>query len=320
MPWYETAWNWIKDFFVNHWQTIIIFFVVLIFGLIVIKIVLTVLNRAFKKSKRITPTARHFFMGLLQAFLYIIYIIALLTLLGIPTTSVIALLSAFALAISLSLQDTMSNLASGVVLVFTKPFSEGDYIELKDGTAGTVTRINMFNTKLRTPSNQVVTIPNKTVVEANVTNYSVEETRRLDITLSVAYGTDIDKVKEVGVLVANAHEKVLKDPAPTTRLNNHGASSLDFLLRVWVKRDDYWPVYFDLKEQVVSAFNAAGIEIPFNQLDIHVKDDSVIKELAPNARPEDARAPEQAETPAAVETEQAPAEQREKPNKKPKNK
>ena len=279
MPWYEIAWNWIKDFFVKNWQTIIIFFVVLIFGIILIKIILTVLDRAFKKSKHINSTARHFFLGLLKALLYIVYIIALLSLLGIPTTSVIALLSAFALAISLALQDTMSNLASGVVLIFTKPFTEGDYIELKDGTAGTVTRITMFNTKLRTPSNQVVTIPNKTVVDANVTNYSVEETRRLDITLSVAYGTDIDKVKEVGLLVANAHEKVLKDPEPMTRLNMHGASSLDFILRVWVKRDDYWGVYFDLKEQVVKAFNASGIEIPFNQLDVHVKEDVTVKEV-----------------------------------------
>ena len=300
MPWYETAWNWIKDFFVNNWQQIIIFFAVLIFGIIIIKIFVTVLNRAFKKSKRITPTARHFFIGLIKAMLYIVYLIALLSLLGIPTTSVIALLSAFALAISLALQDTMSNLACGVVLVFTKPFSEGDYIELSDGTAGTVTRITMFNTKLLTPSNQVVIVPNKTAVSCNVTNFSMENTRRLDIPLSVAYGTDVEKVKEVGLAVANAHEKVLKDPAPMTRLNNHGASSLDFILRVWVMRTDYWNVYFDLKEQVVAAFNTAGIEIPFNQLDIHVKEDVVVKETA------------------ATATEPEPAKQPQKPDKKSK--
>lgn len=279
MPWYQQMWNWIKDFFVNYWPQIIIFVCVLIFGVILIKIILTLLNRAFKKSPRITSTARHFFIAVIKAVLYIIYLIALLSMLGIPTTSMIALLSAFALAISLALQDTMSNLASGVVIIFTKPFSEGDYIEFKDGTAGTVTRITMFNTKLITPSNQVVVIPNKTAVTGTVINYSVEDTRRLEIPLSVAYGTDVDKVKEVGLAVAHAHEKVLKDPAPMTRLNNHGASSLDFILRVWVNRADYWDVYFDLKEQVVAAFNENGIEIPFNQLDVHVKDDVVVKEV-----------------------------------------
>lgn len=273
MPWYQTAWEWIKDLFVNNWTKIIIFFGVLIFGIILIKIILAVINKSFKKSKRLTPTVSHFFASIIKTLLYIIYVIALLSLLGVPTTSMIAILSAFALAISLALQDTMSNLASGVVLIFTKPFSEGDYVEFSNGASGTVTRINMFNTKLRTPSNQVVTIPNKTAVECNIVNYSVEDTRRLDIPLSVAYGTDVDKVKEVGLAVAAAHEKVLKDPAPMVRLNNHGESSLDFILRVWVQRSDYWDTYFDLKEQTVKAFAENGIEIPFNQLDVHVKDD-----------------------------------------------
>ena len=273
MPWYQTAWEWIKDLFVNNWTKIIIFFGVLIFGIILIKIILAVINKSFKKSKRLTPTVSHFFASIIKTLLYIIYVIALLSLLGVPTTSMIAILSAFALAISLALQDTMSNLASGVVLIFTKPFSEGDYVEFSNGASGTVTRINMFNTKLRTPSNQVVTIPNKTAVECNIVNYSVEDTRRLDIPLSVAYGTDVDKVKEVGLAVAAAHEKVLKDPAPMVRLNNHGESSLDFILRVWVQRSDYWDTYFDLKEQTVKAFAENGIEIPFNQLDVHVKDE-----------------------------------------------
>ena len=293
MPWYKSMWNWIKDFFVNNWPQVIIFFCVLIFGVILIKIILALLGRAFKKSTKVTPTAHHFFIGVIKALLYIIYIIALLSLLGIPTTSMIALLSAFALAISLALQDTISNLASGVVIIFTKPFSEGDYIELSDGAAGTVVGISMFNTKLRTPSNQIVIIPNKTAVACNVTNFSMEDTRRLDIPLSVAYGTDVDKVKEVGLAVAHAHEKVLNDPAPMTRLNNHGASSLDFILRVWVNRADYWDVYFDLKEQVVAAFNENGIEIPFNQLDVHVKDD-VVKEL--NAAQANAESPTEPES------------------------
>ncbi|MCH5162070.1 MAG: mechanosensitive ion channel [Clostridiales bacterium] len=320
MPWYEKMWTWIKDFFVNNWTTIVIFFCVLIFGIIFIKIILAVINRAFKRSQKITPTAGHFFISVIKAVLYIIYIIALFSLLGIPTTSMIALLSAFALALSLALQDTMSNLASGVVLVFTKPFSEGDYVEFNDGTAGTVVKINMFNTHLRTPSNQIVVIPNKTAVTGTVTNFSVEETRRMDVPLSVAYGTDVDKVKEIGLAVAAAHEKVLKDPAPMTRLNNHGASSLDFILRVWVQRTDYWDVYFDLREQVIAAFNENGIEIPFNQLDVHVKDDAAEKELE-KAVSEKA---EKIEKPAEETADMTEEKQEDKPAakkaRKPKNK
>ena len=311
MPWYEKMWNGIKDFFVNYWPQIIIFVCVLIFGIVLIKIILALLGRAFKKSSKITPTAHHFFIGVIKAVLYIIYIIALLSMLGIPTTSMIAILSAFALALSLALQDTMSNLAGGVVLIFTKPFSEGDYVEFTDGSAGTVTKITMFNTQLRTPSNQIVIIPNKTAVNGTVTNFSLEETRRLDIPLSVAYGTDVEKVKEVGLAVAHAHAKVLKDPAPMTRLNNHGASSLDFLLRVWVQRTDYWDVYFDLKEQVVAAFNENGIEIPFNQLDIHVKEDVTVKELNEAVM---------AEEQAAAQTEEVKSAKPDKPKTKTKKK
>lgn len=314
MPWYQSMWNWIKDFFVNNWAEIVIFFAVLIFGIIIIKIILAITNKAMKKSPRINSTARHFFIGVLKAALYIIYIIALLSMLGIPTTSMIALLSAFALAISLALQDTMSNLASGVVIIFTKPFSEGDYIELSDGAAGTVVRITLFNTKLRTPSNQIVVVPNKEAVSCNTTNYSVEDTRRLDIPLSVAYGTDVEKVKEVGLAVAAAHQKVLTDPAPMTRLNNHGESSLDFILRVWVKRTDYWDVYFDLKEQVVAAFNENGIEIPFNQLDLHLKDDSAVKQLTVPSKP---KAEQNAEPTSKAETEQKADAPKEEPQEKP---
>ena len=297
MPWYQRFWNWIKNFFFSNWQQIITFFCVLVFGIILIKIILAVLNRAFKKSPRVNKTARHFFLGVIKALLYIIYLIALLSMLGVPTTSMIALLSAFALALSLALQDTMSNLASGVVLVFTKPFSEGDYIELSDGAAGTVVKITMFNTHLRTPSNQVVVVPNKTAVTCNTTNYNMEDTRRLDIPLSVAYGTDVEKVKAVGLAVAHAHEKVLKTPAPMTRLNNHGASSLDFILRVWVKREDYWDTYFDLKEQTVAAFNENGIEIPFNQLDVHVKEAVDIQEVEKAVDPQAEKAAPKAEKP-----------------------
>lgn len=273
VPWYSALWEKLTTFLSNNMHTIITFFCVLILGIIVIKFLVLIVKRMFNRSK-VNVTAAHFLTAVIKAMLYIIYIIALLSLLGVPTTSMIALLSAFALAVSLALQDTISNLASGVVLVFTKPFGEGDFVELQSGLTGTVQNITMFSTRLLTPDNKVVVVPNNSVVSAGITNYSTMDTRRLDITLSVAYGTDLDKVKEIGLGLAAAHELVLDDPAPTVRLTDHGQSSLDFSMRVWVKKENYWPVSFDLKEQVVKAFAENGIEIPFNQLDVHVKNDS----------------------------------------------
>ena len=268
MPWYESMWNTIKDFFVNNWTTILIFVAVLIFGIIVIKILLHVFKKIMKRSK-LNSMAAKFITSIIKIFLYVIYLIALLSLLGIPTTSLVALVSVGALAISLAVQDVISNFASGIEIVVTKPFVEGDLVEI-DGITGNIDRITIVNTRLITPDQRTVVLPNNKISTSSVINYTTQPTRRVDLVISAAYGTDVEKVKEIIRTVIDNNELALKNPEPMIRLNAHGSSSLDFTVRAWSKNADYWTVYFDLHEQILAAFEENGIEIPFDQLDVHV--------------------------------------------------
>jgi small conductance mechanosensitive channel len=199
-------------------------------------------------------------------------VIILLSMLGVDTTSLVAIFSVLTLAISLAVQGVISNLASGIMLVVTKPFEEGDFVDI-GGNSGTVEQINITCTKLRTGDNKVITVPNGSITSATVINYSTKETRRVDLTFSVAYGSDVEKVKAIIMDVVTKHEKVLTDKAPLVRLTEHGASSLDFVTRVWVKSGDYWTVNFDILESVKTEFDKQGIKKPYNQLDVHVKND-----------------------------------------------
>lgn len=262
-------WDSIRNFFVNQWNRVFIFLMVLIFGFIVVKLLVMIFRRAMNRSK-LKGAAGDFITSLIKTLLYLIWLIALLSLLGVPTTSMIAVLSAFALAISLALQGTFSNVAGGIVIVMTKPFSEGDYIDV-GGTAGTVETITIFSTKLVTPDNKAVIIPNSTVASANITNFSAKDMRRLDLKVSVAYGTDVEQVKTVVLGVIKSHKETLKNPAPMVRLVEHGNSALIFTVRAWVRQKDYWPMNFDLQEEIVEAFAKEGIKIPYQQIDVHMK-------------------------------------------------
>lgn len=268
MPWYQRLWEEVRTFFFANWNKILIFAIVLIFGVLAIKIVVAIFGKIFRKSK-LDNAAGDFIVSLIKAFLYITYIIALLSLLGVPTTSLIAILSAFALAISLAMQNTISSLASGVVIILTKPFTEGDYVDIGD-KSGNVEQISIFCTRLITPDGKVIVLPNNTVASSDITNYNTLPNRRLEIKLSVAYGTKAEKVKRVVAGVIAKHNEILSDPEPVIKLSEYASSSLDFILRVWVKNDDYWDTNFALKEEILEAFNKNRIEIPFNQLDVRV--------------------------------------------------
>jgi len=265
---FKNLWDNTCDFFVNNFRTILLFVAVLVIGLIVMKIAMSLFRKMVNRSK-LKGTAGNFLISLCKTALIVLYVIILLSMLGVDTTSLVAIFSVLTLAISLAVQGVISNLASGIMLVVTKPFEEGDYVDI-GGTTGTVEKIHITCTKLKTPDNKVVTIPNSTVTAANITNYSTKETRRVDFTFSVAYGSDVEKVKSIILGVIGKHELILTDPAPMVRLTEHGASSLDFVTRVWTKNADYWTVNFDLKEQVLAAFVAEGIEVPFPQMDVHV--------------------------------------------------
>lgn len=268
--WFLNLWETMKNTVMASWHTILRFVLVLVIGAIAIRVIVSIVRKLFNSEKsKLKGAAGNFLTSLIKAALVCLYVIILLATLGVDTTSLVAIFSVLTLAISLAVQGVISNLASGIMLVVTKPFDEGDFVDI-GGATGVVEKISITCTKLKTGDNKVITIPNSSVTSSNVTNYSVKETRRLDLTFSVAYGSDVEKVKEIILGVIAKHDNILKDPAPMVRLTEHGASSLDFVTRVWVKQADYWPVNFDLKEEVLAAFDAAGISVPFPQLDVHM--------------------------------------------------
>ena len=268
--WFSNLWETVKGSVMNNWASILRFLLILVLGVVVIRVILSIVRKVLNGEKsKLKGAAANFLTSLVKAALVCLYVIILLSTLGVDTTSLVAIFSVLTLAISLAVQGVISNLASGIMLVVTKPFEEGDFVDI-GGASGVVEKINITCTKLKTGDNKVITIPNSNVTSSNVINYSTKETRRLDLTFSVAYGSDVEKVKEIILGVIAKHDNILKDPAPMVRLTEHGASSLDFVTRVWVKQADYWPVNFDLKEEVLAAFDAAGISVPFPQLDVHM--------------------------------------------------
>ena len=241
---------------------------VLVIGLKLAKFI----TKKVKKSKgfgKLEISVQSFLGNCLLAVLYAIVIVSACLIVGMPAASFIAALGTAGVAIGLALQGSLSNFAGGLMILIFTPFKVGNFID-SNGVCGTVIDISIFYTVLRTGDNKHVTIPNGTLMNSTVTNASAEETRRVDFTFSANYGCDVEKVKKILLEVAASEEKVFTDPAPFCRLSEHGASSLDFVLRVWCNSGDYWDVNFNIKEKVVKAFEENGIEIPFPQLDVHL--------------------------------------------------
>lgn len=223
-----------------------------------------------KRMKKLEPGTVGFIRTLVKVVLNALLIVTAVAVLGVPMASVIAVLGAAGAAVALALQGTLGNLASGIMLIVHRPFRHGDFIEV-NGNLGTVLEIGLFSTKIRTVDNKHVIIPNGTLTNSTIINYSSEELRRVDMVVSAAYGTDIEKVKQVILKYAEGDAQILKDPAPVVRMKDMSTSSIDFTVRVWVENKDYWDVRFNLSENIYTEFFKNGIEIPFNQLDVHVK-------------------------------------------------
>ncbi len=208
----------------------------------------------------------------LKLTLKIVVTVCLIGYLGIDTSGITALIASFGVCVGLAVNGALSNLAGGVLIILTRPFKVDDYIEAQ-GYAGTVVDIHITNTKIVTPDNKVIYIPNGPLSNGSVVNYSVKDTRRVDFSFSISYGNDHEKAKAILKEICESHELVLKDPAPFIRVGEHGASSINITTRVWVKSADYWTVHFDILEKVKTEFDKNGIEIPFDQLDVHIKND-----------------------------------------------
>lgn len=196
-------------------------------------------------------------------------VIAALSEVGIQTTSFIAVLGAAGLAVGLALQGSLQNFAAGVLIIIFRPYKVGDFIE-GGGTSGIVEEMDIFTTRMRTPDNKAVIVPNSKLLGDNITNYSAKPTRRLDLVTGVGYGDDLAKVKQVLSDILAADARVLQDPTPTIGVVALGDSSIDFAVRPWVDSGNYWPLHFDLLETIKNRFDAEGISIPYPQRDVHL--------------------------------------------------
>jgi small conductance mechanosensitive channel len=218
-----------------------------------------------------------FLSSIIYGIAFFIAIIAAISHLGFNTSSLVAIVGAAGLAIGLALQGSLSNFASGVLLILFKPFKNGDFVEVA-GVAGIVEEIHIFSTKFRTGDNKTVILPNGSITSSSITNYSTKPTRRIDLVIGVSYDADLAKTRAILREVAEKHENVLKNEAVTIGVSELADSSVNLVVRPWVKSGDYWPTYFDLLEQIKVALDENGIEIPYPQLSLHTQKDCINNE------------------------------------------
>ncbi|WP_444994671.1 mechanosensitive ion channel family protein [Aliikangiella sp. IMCC44359] len=241
---------------------------IFIIGKMVVKTVVKLVKSLLIKAK-IDDILVGFITGIIKSLLMLFVIIAAVGKLGVDTTSLIALIGAAGLAIGLSLQSSLQNFASGVMLIVFRPFTSGDFVEVA-GIAGVVEKITIFSTKLRTGDNKELIVPNGKIYGDVITNYSAKPTRRVDMVFGIGYGDDIKKAKDVIEKILNEDSRILKDPAPVVAVSELADSSVNFVVRPWVNSADYWGVYFDSHEKIKLAFDAENISIPFPQMDVHL--------------------------------------------------
>lgn len=283
MDW-NKLWNDMKSFFVDNVWNIVLFFSVLLIGIIVIKILINIIRRIFAKSK-MEKIAQQFIIAIIKVLLYVVLVLALFGIMGVQVTGIITALSAVLLAVGLALESNIANLANGIVIVATKMFKKGDRIIVGD-VEGDIININFLFTTLSTSDNKRITIPNSTIVNSSVINAGANPTRRVDFTFSVAYETDVELVKKIVTDVMKSNGKVLLDKEPFCRLKTLGASSLDFFCNCWCDNEDYWDVYYYVVENVYNEFKRNNISVPYNQLEVRSRTDTVQMPVNPTPLPE----------------------------------
>ena len=240
---------------------------VLAIGILAIRIVMKLLRASLEKSK-LEKAAYSLITSLVKTALYIMLGLITASALEIDVSSIIALASVLTLALSLALQNMVSNVIGGFTILYTSPFHSGDYVEIA-GQSGTVQEINMTYTKLSTPDNKVISIPNSAVVAAQIVNYSAMESRRVEVAMSASYDTPTQKVIDA-LVQAGTVDNVLLEPAPVAVITGYGESAINYSLRVWVKTEDYWDVYFAVTQRVKEIFDQQGVEMTYPHLNVHL--------------------------------------------------
>lgn len=221
------------------------------------------------QSRDVDPTLVNFLANIVYAVLLVAVIIAALDTLGLPVTSLLAVVGAAGLAVGLALKDSLGNFAAGVMLVLFRPFSKGDFVEAA-GVSGSIDDVRIFSTILTTPDNKQITIPNAQVYAGTITNYTAKDRRRVDMVFGVSYDDDLKVAREVLTRVCTSHPKVLAEPEFKIFVLNLGDNSVDFAVRPWAKTEDYWTVWGDVLEQGKAELEAAGCSIPYPQRDVHM--------------------------------------------------
>ncbi len=283
MDW-KQIWNDIVNFFKTNVWNIVIFFAVLLFGIIIVKLLINISRRILNKTK-MEKIAVGFIVGVLKLALYLCLILVLLSIIGLEITGVLTAFSAILLSVGLALQENIANVANGIIIVSSKMFKKGDYIQV-DGVEGSITQINFLYTTIMTTDNKRITIPNTKIVNGAVVDFDSNLTRRVNFTFSVAYESDIEKVKSLIIDCMKSNGKVLLSPEPFCRLSAMKDSSLEFTARCWCDKEDYWTVYYDTMETVFNEFKRNNISVPYNQMEIRERKDSPVLPVIGNGLPE----------------------------------
>ena len=242
--------------------------IIAVVGILLIRLVMQLLNKVLEKSK-LEKAAHRLMKTSARTVLYILLALSVASSLGVDVTGVVALASVLTLAISLALQSMLANVIGGFTLLYTHPFSGGDYVEIA-GQSGTVKDVGIAYTRLVTPDNKMISIPNSAVVAAQIVNYSSAGKRRVDISVTASYDAAVEKVEQA-LRAAAQVPGVLEDPAPFISVTNYGDSAISYVIRVWAKTDDYWDVHFAITHNIKTQFDAHGIEMTYPHLNVHLE-------------------------------------------------
>lgn len=268
MSFFQSAIESAKTWLSANITSILVALAILIVGYMIAKSI----AKSFSKvlvAKGVDKAAASFIQSVSFVSLVIVVLIISLSHLGFQTSSLIAILGAAGLAIGLALKDSLSNIASGIMLITVKPFKAGDFVETS-GLAGVVEKIEIFTTTFKTPDNKLIVLPNSTITGATITNFSKLPTRRVDLVIGISYDSDLRKAKQILIDTLDTHPLILKEPEAKVAVSQLADSSVNFNVRPWVNKDDYWPVHNELLETIKLKFDEEGIEIPFPQMSVHL--------------------------------------------------
>jgi small conductance mechanosensitive channel len=264
----EQYWDTIQSYLTTYGLKVVAAIIIFIIGKWLAGVISRVVEKLLVKSE-VDNTLATFAKRLVYILLLVFVIIAALNKLGVQTTSLVAILGAAGLAVAFALQGSLSNFASGVMLIMFKPFKVGDFVEVA-GTLGAVQGIHIFNTILSSPDNRRIIIPNSQITSDKITNFTAIDRRRIDLVFGVSYDDDLKKAKDILQAIVTSDERVLKDPAPTIGVSELADSSVNIVCRPWVKPEDYWDVYFDTVEKAKVQLESSGLSIPYPQTDVHM--------------------------------------------------